>query len=213
MIIINFKNYKTGKEALKLAKTIEKYLPNAIIAVPTVDIEIIASKTNLKVIAQHADPKEGDKTTGFNILKALKKVGAKGSLINHSEHPLSAANIYKLGIQSKKLGLKTIVCASTLRNFKTSLNNKKVKPHAIAFEDPSLVGTGKSITQYKSHDIERFVKIMKRKNIISLCGAGISTAEDVKQAYKLGCKGVLIASAIANSKNPIPLLKELRKLQ
>ena len=54
---------------------------------------------------------------------------------------------------------------------------------------------------------------MKKTKILPLCGAGISTAEDVKEAYNLGCKGVLISSAIAKSKNPIQLLKQLRKFQ
>lgn len=34
MIIVNFKNYKTGKNVLELAKKIEKHLPKAIVAVP-----------------------------------------------------------------------------------------------------------------------------------------------------------------------------------
>ena len=213
MIIINFKNYKTGFEALKLAKLIEEYIPKAIICPSTPDIEVIASKTKLAVFAQHADPQEGDKTTGYNTLKVLKKVGVKGTLINHSERPQSISNIYKLNIMSKKLNLNTIICTSSLRNMKSILNNKKVKPYAIAFEDPKLISTGKSITKYNAMTLLNFINIMKKTKIIPLCGAGISTAEDVKQAYRLGCKGVLISSAIANVKNPVNLLKKLREFQ
>ena len=183
----------------------------AIVAVPTIDIELISKKTKLTVIAQHADPQESNKTTGFTTLKSIKSAGAKGTLINHSEHPQSISNIYKINIMSKKLNLKTIVCTPSLRNMKSILNNRKVKPYAITFEDPKLISTGSSITKHNPEAILQFVKTMKKTKIIPLCGAGISTAEDVKQAYKLGCKGVLIASAIANSKNPISFLKELRK--
>ncbi len=213
MIVINFKNYKTGSEALKLAKQIEKYLPKAIICPATIDIELISQKTKLKVFSQHADIKEGNKTTGYNTLKTLKKAGISGTLINHSEHPLSATNIYKTIIVSKKLKLKSIVCTPTLRNMKMILTIKKVKPHAIAFEDPKLISTGKSITKYNPKALLQFIKIMKKTKIIPLCGAGISTVEDVKQAHALGCKGILISSAIANNKNPILLLKELKDFQ
>lgn len=212
MIIINFKNYRVGIEALKLAKQIEKYLPKAIVAVSAIDIEMIKSKTKLTVIAQHADPQDSNRATGYNTLKALKDAGAKGTLINHSEHPVTISDIFKTLILSKKLKIKGIVCTSNLRGMKSILNYRKIKPYAIAFEDSKLIGTGKSITKYESEDIKKFVAIMKKTNIIPLCGAGISKAEDVQQAYKLGCKGVLIASTIANAKNPIPLLKELRKL-
>lgn len=213
MIIINFKNYKTGPEALKLAKTIEKYLPRALIAAPTIDIETIKSRTKLTVIAQHADSEESNRATGYNTLEALKKAGVKGTLINHSEHPLSLSKIYIISFLSKKLKLKTIICTPSLRDAKSILNNKKVRPYAIAFEDPKLISTGKSITKYNPKALLQFIKIIKKTKIVPVCGAGISTAEDVKQAYAFGCKGVLIASAIANAKNPIPLLKQLREFQ
>ena len=213
MIIVNLKNYKIGQEALRLAKLIEKYLPKAIIAVPTIDVEVIVQKTKLNIFAQHADFQLGEKTTGYNTLKALKKAGINGTLINHSEHPESLTNIYKLCLISKKLNLKTVVCTPTLREMKPILKNKQAKPYAIAFEDPKLISTGKSITKYSPEKLLEFVKIMKKTKIIPICGAGISTAEDVKQAYAFGCKGVLIASAIANSKNPIPLLKQLKEFQ
>ena len=82
----------------------------------------------------------------------------------------------------------------------------KFKPTAIAFEDSKLISTGKSITQYNPESIRKFIKTIKHTSIIPICGAGISTPVDVKEAYKLGCKGVLIASALANSKNPCKLL-------
>jgi len=213
MIIINFKNYKIGQEALRLAKLIEKYLPRAIISPATIDIELISKNTKLKVFSQHADIQEGDKATGYNTLKSLKKAGVSGTLINHSEHPISISKMYIISLLSKKLKLKSVVCIPSLREMKPILNNKKAKPYAIAFEDPKLISTGKSITKYNPKALLNFTKIMKKTKIIPICGAGISTAEDVKQAYALGCKGVLIASAIANAKNPIPLLKQLKEFQ
>ncbi len=210
MIVINLKNYKKGKEALKLAKTIEKYLPKSIICPSALDIETITSKTKLKIFAQHANFQEEDKTTGYNSLKELKKIGASGTLLNHSEHPLSITNIRKVMIMARKLNIKGIICTPSLKNMKLML---KLKPYAIAFEDPKLISTGKSITKYNSQVLKDFIKIMKKTNVIPLCGAGISSYEDVKEAKNLGCKGVLIASAIANSKNPSSLLRKLKEFQ
>jgi len=207
MIIINFKNYKLGNKALKLARKIEKYLPNSIICPAVIDIEEISKKTKLKLFAQSADPIDSERATGFNTIKALKEAGAKGILVNHSEHPLSLSNILKIISLSKKLGMNSIVCIPSLKNL-SSIKNKK--PWAIAFEDPKLISTKKSIIQYAPKAIENFVKALSRTKIIPICGAGINSAEDVKQAYSLGCKGVLIASAIANVKNPDKLLSKLK---
>lgn len=209
MILINFKNYITGKGALNLAKTIQKYLPNAVVAVPALDIQQIARKTKLTVIAQHVSCFHKGRATGFIVPEFAKQDGAKGSLLNHSEHQLKFDQIKKTINESNKIGLKMVLCASNLNEVKKFI---KLKPYAIAFEDKKLVGSGKSITEYKTKDVEQFVKLLKNKKIVPLCGAGISSAQDVKAAKMLGCKGVLIASAITNSKNPKSLLKEISKV-
>ncbi len=55
--------------------------------------------------------------------------------------------------------------------------------------------------------MERFVKMLKGSKIIPLCGAGIGNLEDVLEAKRLGCKGILISSAIAKDKKPERFLK------
>jgi len=59
------------------------------------------------------------------------------------------------------------------------------------------VGSGKPITKYKSQNVKKFSEMLKGTKIIPLCGAGISSKEDIIAAKKLGCKGVAIGSAIA----------------
>ncbi|MEK6843830.1 MAG: triose-phosphate isomerase [Nanoarchaeota archaeon] len=210
MIVINFKNYKTGKSALQLARKIQKYLPRAIICPAMIDIENIVDNTKLSVFAQHVDSKESNRATGYNMLETLKKAGAMGTLINHSEHPISMKDISKVLTVSKKFNLKIIVCASNLNEVRKI---SKLKPYAIAFEDPKLVGSGKSITQYRTKDVEKFSNLLRKSRIITLCGAGINSADDIREAYKLGCKGVLIASAIANSKKPEILLNNIKGVE
>lgn len=207
MIIINFKNYKFGKKSLELARKIEKYLgKRAIVAVSGVDIGLIAGKTKLKVYAQHVDNEEGKRASGFILPEAVKKEGAVGTLLNHSEHRISFKEIKESLKKCRKIGLKAVVCASSLSEVRKI---KKLKPYAIAFEDSKLVGSGKSITKYRSNDVKKFAFMLKRGSVLALCGAGINSADDVREAFRLGCRGVLIASAIANVNKPERLLKEI----
>ena len=53
--VINFKTYKKGSDALKLAKTIERFDKTIIIGVQPSHLSEIANKTKLKVYSQHVD--------------------------------------------------------------------------------------------------------------------------------------------------------------
>jgi triosephosphate isomerase (TIM) len=194
MIVINFKNYKVGSEALHLVSKIEKHLPDCIVAVNAIDLHLISFyHSSMQVFAQHVDFVDGNRGTGFLPIKALKVHNVKGSLLNHSEHPLTFSVIKKTVEEMKKEKLKIILCAANLADAKKFI---ALKPDAIAFEEKKLIASGKSITKYEGEDVRKFAEMLRGTRIIPLCGAGVSTAEDVKGAYKLGCKGVLIASAI-----------------
>jgi len=167
---------------------------------------LVSFHTKLTAFAQHVDSKTGKRETGFILPKGVKNAGAKGTLLNHSEHKIKSEEIKKTIKECNKLKLKVIVCASNLKEAKEI---KKFKPYAIAYEDPKLIATGKSITKYKTKDLEKFILVLKNTKIIPLCGAGINSKEDYKEALKLGCKGVLVSSIVANSKNPEKFLKEV----
>ncbi len=194
MIIINTKNYKRGAELLKLAQLVQQHDLKMIMAVPASDVRYIAGKSALTVFAQHVDYVADDKSTGHVSAQSIRDAGAFGTLLNHSERPISYDILQKTIEQCTRAKLTTVVCADSLQSVKKIL---PLKPSAIAFEDPALISTGKSITSSKAHDIQKFVALLKGKPILPICGAGISTEGDVQAAYKLGCKGVLIASAIA----------------
>ncbi|MEK6858577.1 MAG: triose-phosphate isomerase [Nanoarchaeota archaeon] len=206
MILINTKNYKTGNALLKLAKLIEGYDIHNTLVVPASEVYRIAARTTLNVFVQHVDAVENEKTTGKISAASVKSAGATGTLLNHSEHPLTTEVIKKTIEQCAKVNLATVICVKTLAEAQTLA---QFKPNAIAFEDPALIGTGKSVATYNAHDLQKFVTHLKGKPIVPLCGAGLSTIDDVKKAYALGCKGVLIASAIAQSKNPERFLEQL----
>lgn len=205
MIVLNFKNYKEGKEVLTFAKKIDNKC--VIAAVPSPYISEVVKKTKLIVYAQHIDNKSTQRDTGFLALKQIKKAGASGSIINHSEHKIPLKEIKEIIKESKKEKLNIICCVSNLREVEEI---KKLKPFAIAYEDEKLIATSKSITDHNPIQILKFVKLLKGTKIFPLCGAGINTKEDVENSIRLGCKGVLIASAIMNSKNPKKFLLELK---
>jgi len=207
MIVINFKNYKTGKDVLKMAKKIQSHIPKAIVAVPSAYMGYVTFRTRLTVYAQHVDYQSSGKSTGFLIPEVVKSAGASGSLLNHSEHKIPLKEIRITIKRCDKLRLKIIACVSSLREARQL---KKFKPYSIAFEDPNLVGTGKSITKYKTRDLEKFVFMLRRTRIIPLCGAGIDSKEDYDEALKLGCKGVLVSTVIMKSKNSERFLKNLK---
>ncbi len=209
MIVINFKNYVFGTKALDLVRKIDIYLPKSIVAVSFVDLVEIVKNTTLPVYAQHVDSFEEGRATGYVIPEVLVSAGAKGSLLNHSEHSVKIKELKRTLDRCHDAGLKIILCASTLAQVKKFI---ALSPYALAFEDPQLIATGKSITSHKAHALKEFIDLVKGSSVIPLCGAGISTADDVKEALAVGCKGVLVSSALAHSNDPEKFLKEVSRL-
>lgn len=202
-LIVNFKTYTegTGRNALKLAKIckIAEKRFQVILAVQPADI-LPVSKLRLNVIAQHVDSFEQDRHTGAILAEDIKQEGAIGTLLNHSEHKVSFSILKNTVERCKRIGLKTFVCAASGNEAKKIAS---LRPFAIALEVPELIATGNSISKQKPKSVRRFVLNLKRigERIIPLCGAGISNAEDVKAALQLGCKGVLVSSAIVKARN------------
>ena len=52
--------------------------------------------------------------------------------------------------------------------------------------------------------------IIKQSKVPVIVDAGIGTASDATIAMEMGCDGVLINSAIANSKNPIKMARAFK---
>lgn len=209
MLVINLKNYKTGKEVFDIVKKVEIYYNKTIIAVPITElIEIVKTKgPNMQIFAQHVDFQDRGRGTGFVIPESIINAGASGSILNHSEHKIKISEIKKTVKRCNEVGLKLIICASSL---KEAAILKKLNPYAIAFEDKKLIATGKSITTNDAHDLKKFIELLKDCEIIPLCGAGISTGEDVASALVMGCKGVLVSSVVADSQTPEKFLREVQ---
>jgi len=203
IIVINFKTYKQGKAAVKLAKAIEKVGKNIIVGVQASDIEEIARKTKLKIYSQHVDYFKPGRHTGYIIPEAVKKDGAEGSFLNHSEHKLKFPILARTIKRCKQVNLKTMVFASELKQAKKI---EKLKPNYLIFEPPELVAGKISVSKARPDLIKKISKNIKIKFLV---GAGIHSKEDVKTALKLGASGFAVSSAVAKSRNPYKKLKEL----
>jgi triosephosphate isomerase len=203
LVIINFKTYKQGKQATILAKQIEKVDKSIVISVQVSDIYKITKATKLRVYAQHVDYQKKGKATGYILPEAIKKDGAVGSFLNHSEHKLKFDILKKTIKRCKETGLKTIIFASSISE---AIKIEKLKPDYLIYEPPELVGGNVSVSKSKPELIKKISKNLKMKFLV---GAGIHLREDVRTAMKLGASGFAVSSAICKAKNPGKKLREM----
>lgn len=212
MIIVNFKTYleSTGKRAVELAEQAEKASKETgvcIVVVPQfADIAKIAETVEIPVFAQHIDPVKPGGFTGHVLAESVKEAGAVGTLINHSERQLKLSEIDAIISLAREKDLTSCVCAN---NPSVSAAVAAMRPDITSVEPPELIGSGISVSKAKPEVVTDTVKLVKKvdPNMIILCGAGISTAEDVAIALKLETRGVLVASGIVKAKDPYSVLR------
>jgi triosephosphate isomerase (TIM) len=210
LILINFKNYPeaTGNNALKLVQKLNKFKSTQyeIGLVPSIlSLKDVKKNSSLTVYSPHVDNiTYGSYTAGINMLE-LKQFGVYGTLLNHSECKLPLTILKDTIELCKKNKIKTVVCASTLREIKKIV---KFKPTYIAYEPKELIGGNISVTSAKPHLIIKAIDLVKGQSKF-LCGAGIHSKEDVGQAIILGSHGVLIGHSISKAKDPLKKLKEM----
>jgi len=213
IVLVNFKTYVegTGKNALKLAKICEKVsLETAVcvgVAPQFVDISPIAGTVKIPVFSQHIDPVSHGSFTGHVLPEAVRQAGAVGTLINHSERRLKLADIDATISRAREADLISVVCSN---NAAVSVAVAALKPDIIAIEPPELIGTGIPVSKAKPEVVSGTVNMVKRVNrdVIILCGAGITQGEDVAAALRLGTEGVLVASGVVKAKDPYRVLLE-----
>ena len=214
MIVLNFKTYieATGRKALELARVCEEVSKDkgvSIIVCPQhADLAVIVGEVDIPVYAQHFDNIEPGSHTGWVLPEAVVEAGASGTLINHSEHRLSAADIEACVVKSKALGLVSIVCSN---NVAVSKACAAFSPDYVAVEPPELIGSGVSVSEAQPEVVTGSVDAVKSVNdkVGVLCGAGVSTGDDLVNALDLGVEGVLLASGVVKAEDPKQALLDL----
>ncbi len=214
VIVINFKVYTEalGHDGLELALHCDSVANGSgasiVIAPATTDLALIASKVNIPVFAQHFDVVQQGSNTGYVPLEAVKKAGARGSLLNHSERKIPSKDLEKAVQMCKTSDMVSIVCADTIEETRKVAG---LRPDFVAIEPPELIGGDVSVTDAKPEVISKAVEAIHiiDERIGVLCGAGIKNGRDVNKALSLGTVGVLLASGVVKAKNMREVLTDL----
>ena len=214
IIIVNYKTYEKGygKNALGLTKILQKVAEetgaSVAVAVGPTDIGTISREYSLPVFAQNIDAVGFGSHTGYVLCEAVKESGAVGTLINHSEHRLTLANIDECVRRAKKVGLATCVCSN---NLATSKAASLLSPEFVAVEPPELIGGDISVSRAQPGLVKDTVDAIKAisPDVKVLCGAGVKNGEDVSRALELGSEGVLLASGVVKAKDVEAVMRDL----
>lgn len=163
------------------------------------------AETGVETWAQHVSGVEHGSHTGSTLAEAAARAGATGTLLNHSERRLRLADI-DAGIRAaERAGLETLVCANNPRQIAAAA---RLEPDAVAVEPPELIGTGTPVSKANPDIVTESVEAAG-DDVPVLCGAGISTGEDLVAAAELGSEGVLLASGVAKADDPRAALEAL----
>ncbi|HYS72302.1 MAG TPA: triose-phosphate isomerase, partial [Thermoplasmata archaeon] len=174
------------------------------------DLALVAKSVRLPVFAQHLDPIETGKSTGWLPPEAALAAGAVGTIVNHSERKVAWEELRDVIRRCHTLGLEVVACADDVAEAETAA---KLGPDYLAIEPPELIGGDVSVTTAKPEIITRAVDRIRATNskVQVLCGAGVKTGRDVARALELGTVGVLLASGVVKAKNPEKALRDLAK--
>jgi len=164
--------------------------------------------TGVETWAQHVSPVEHGSHTGSTLAEAAADAGATGTLLNHSENRLKLADIDGSLAAADRADLETIVCANNPDQIAAA---SALGPDAVAVEPPELIGTGTPVSKADPDIVRDAVDAAAAvdDDVDVLCGAGISTGEDVVSAGDLGATGVLLASGVAKADDPRAALEDL----
>ncbi|MBU4031618.1 MAG: triose-phosphate isomerase [Candidatus Thermoplasmatota archaeon] len=214
LVAINMKTYpeSSGPKGMSLTALVREVTEetgrNFAVAPQQCDLALYANSFGIPVFAQHADNVKQGSTTGRVTPEAIKAIGCAGTLINHSEYRISAADVEALVSRCKELGLITIVCT---KDAEESRAYAKFNPDFIAVEPPELIGGDISVTTANPQIVSDSVKLVKEvaPEVKVLCGAGVKNGRDVAKAIELGADGVLLASGVVKAKDRKAVLLDL----
>ena len=204
-IFINAKAYEqaSAKNADKFLKKLESAKHKVTVCLQPGDVHLSKSHKT-PVWSQHVDPITPGAHTGWILPENMKANGAKGVLINHSEH--RTKELKATIKRCKEVGLKTMLLVPRSKDI---IQAKKLKPDFLGVEPPELIGSKTVSVADKPKIIETALK--NAGKIPLFVGAGIHSAHDYKVCKEMGVYGLLIASAIVKAKNPTKALDDLFK--
>jgi triosephosphate isomerase (TIM) len=214
LFLLNLKSYPgaLGPGAEQIGQVLERLgqefaIPVAL-APAAPDIGHLAQLLQIPILAQHTDDVDSGAHTGYVVAEALALARAHGSLLNHSERPISPRAVGATAERLRHFGLVPVVCA---RNVAEARRLAGFNPPYLAVEPPELIGGSVSVSKAKPGVIRRTVAAVRSVSSTTkvLCGAGIHDASDVRRALELGSEGILVASAVTRAPNVEVAIREL----
>ena len=208
-VLVNLKAYPCDPVAI--AETVrdvsEETGVRIAVAPQAAHLDAVA-ETGAETWAQHVSPVEHGSHTGSTLAEAVADAGAVGTLLNHSENRLKLADIDGGLDAADRAGLETVVCANNPDQIGAAA---ALGPEAVAVEPPELIGTGTPVSKADPEIVTGAVEAAQAvdDSVSVLCGAGISTGEDLEAAAELGAEGVLLASGVAKADDPRAALEDL----
>jgi triosephosphate isomerase len=208
-VLVNLKAY--AADAVGIATTAREVSEESgvrIAVAPQAARLAAVADTGVETWAQHVSPVEHGSHTGSTLAEAAAMAGADGTLINHSERRLRLADIDGALDAAERADLETIVCANNPAQVGAAA---ALGPDAVAVEPPELIGGDVSVSQADPDIVQDAVAAAEAvdDSVDVLCGAGISSGEDLDAAGELGAGGVLLASGVAKADDPRAALADL----
>ena len=214
LFVLNLKAYpgSVGADAVRIGAALERLARAAgvaaAIAPAAPDLARLASALRIPVLSQHVDAFPAGPYTGWVVPSAVRASGGRGSLVNHSEHPLEADLIPRALDALRSEGLVPIVCA---KDVDESARLAAWAPDYLAVEPPELIGGDRAVSTARPEVVSGTVEAVRRvaPSTHVLCGAGVHDRTDVRRALELGSAGVLVASAVTRASSPSDAMAEL----
>jgi len=208
-VLVNLKAYSCDPVAVSRAArdVAEASGVDVAVAPQATDLAAVAD-TDVETWAQHVSPVEPGSHTGSTLAERVAAAGAVGTLLNHSEKRLTLADLDAALAAADRTDLQTVVCANNPAQVGAAA---ALGPEAVAVEPPELIGTGTPVSKADPDVVRDAVAAAEAvdPDVTVLCGAGISTGEDVFAARELGASGVLLASGVALADDPRAALEDL----
>lgn len=223
-IFINFKAYPAGigqrqteildfLDELSLSSLNSPRSLHLQLVVPPTEIAPIWEKYSFPLWAEHCDPVETTRATGWVSVEMIKEAGAIGTMLNHSEHRLPFSTLEKTVEICRQKNLKILICCQNVDEGKTFA--EKLKPDFLAYEPPELIASRAASVISKEKEIIELVRTVVACHPVApslsrgevVVGAGIHIHQDILEAEKFGAAGILISSAIMEGNK-----EEIKKL-
>ncbi len=199
-LIFNYKTYPeaAGENAVNLTRIVLEAAQgsnvNIVVCPQAADIYRVREKfPEATIWAQHIDPITPGRNTGWTSVQDIVMAGANGTLINHSEHPMSMADIMQAVALAKSYKLTSTVCIPDILSMDHILD---FKPDFVCYEPPNLVSTDVSAVEIMQTETKQFIENVAGTGLVPILGAGIRDVSDVTKATGLGYRGVLVSSGL-----------------